>query len=228
MRWAPASAPRAARSPAPPSAALPVPLERRPARPSAALPADSPAKGAAEVVNPEPTDRREDHNLARGTGAGAGALAGRRRGRRAVPVGMAAGAAIGAVAGGMAGEGAAEVVNRRIATTWASTSCRRALVRAPGLPAARRSGSVAGPIGTVAAAAIGGIAGGAAGKGAGEVANPRRATHWGTTIWRPVSAPAAARRQARPSCCWVPWAWRPVRRSARWPAAPRARASRRS
>ena len=31
-------------------------------------------KGAAEVVNPDPTDHLREHNLAKGTGAGAGEI----------------------------------------------------------------------------------------------------------------------------------------------------------
>ncbi|MCE3261924.1 MAG: hypothetical protein K0R43_1003 [Pseudoduganella sp.] len=57
-------------------------------------------KGTAEIVNPQPDDDRDEHNLATGVGAGGGAAAG-----------MAAGGAIGALAGGMAGQGIGTLLN---------------------------------------------------------------------------------------------------------------------
>lgn len=68
-------------------------------------------KGAAEVVNPSPSDELSAHHMATGSGASGGAIAGAGIGAAGGPIGMAAGAAVGALAGGAAAHGAARVIN---------------------------------------------------------------------------------------------------------------------
>lgn len=71
----------------------------------------SAGRGAAEVVNPKPTDALAEHNLASGVGAGGGAMAGAAFGAMGGPVGAAVGAVVGAVAGSVAGQGVAQAFN---------------------------------------------------------------------------------------------------------------------